>query len=52
MIVLILRKKGSSSQKAYLLRSDLDIEIVREIVMRLGVFVHDLEFDLQGKLPD
>lgn len=52
MIILVVRKKGQESQKAYLLRSETDVEVVREIVMRLSVYLTDFEFDLQGKLPD
>ncbi len=53
MIVLIVRKTGQSDdkQKAYLLKNDNDIEVVRQIGQRLGVYLHDFEFDLQGKLP-
>ena len=50
VIVLIFRHKVSRQEKSFVLKRDSDLEIVREIAMRIGVFLDDFEFDLQAKL--
>ncbi len=50
MIVLIFRHKGSGQQKAFILKKEEDVEVVREIVMRLSVYLEDFDFDIQGRL--
>ena len=51
MVVLIISKKGSSLQeRAFLLKDASEVEVVRALAMRLGVFLQDFDFRLAGEM--